>query len=170
MLTLTHRTRKKWQTTSQSKHGFRMPCAFGPIAIERVNILATKYVRPLKRGTKHLISKGLNLAISNERQSSWSVYFAIRFGLRLSRHIMNASKNLVNLDHKQVNAVASRIELDLRTGYAFTRFLTNSLRPLGGPLQKLTISYGMPRAQPLKIVVRSSFLQDHANFQPWALL
>jgi DNA topoisomerase-3 len=33
-----------------------------------------------------------------------------------------------------VLSVAVRIELDLRIGYAFTRHLTNSLRPLGGPL------------------------------------
>ncbi|KAH8166159.1 hypothetical protein CIB48_g2069 [Xylaria polymorpha] len=57
-------------------------------------------------------------------------------------HIINASKNLINLDHKQVNAVASRIELDLRIGYAFTRFLTTSLRTLGGPFQSLLLSYG----------------------------
>ncbi|RYP92670.1 hypothetical protein DL770_001183 [Monosporascus sp. CRB-9-2] len=57
-------------------------------------------------------------------------------------HILNAARNLVDLDEKQVNAVASRIELDLRIGYAFTRFLTISLRDLGGPLTQLVISYG----------------------------
>ncbi|RYP63473.1 hypothetical protein DL771_009266 [Monosporascus sp. 5C6A] len=57
-------------------------------------------------------------------------------------HILNAARNLVDLDEKQVNAVASRIELDLRIGYAFTRFLTISLRDLGGPLTHLVISYG----------------------------
>lgn len=35
------------------------------------------------------------------------------------------------------------MDLDLRTGYAFSRFLTNTLRGLGGPLQQATISYGM---------------------------
>jgi len=34
------------------------------------------------------------------------------------------------------------MELDLRTGYAFTRFLTNNLRSLGGPLAELMLSYG----------------------------
>lgn len=56
---------------------------------------------------------------------------------------MNASRNLIDLDLRQVNAVASRIELDLRIGYAFTRFLTTSLRVLGGPFQNLLLSYGM---------------------------
>ena len=46
------------------------------------------------------------------------------------------------LDEKQVNAVAARIELDLRIGYAFTRFLSNNLKSLGGPLSNLVISYG----------------------------
>jgi len=41
-----------------------------------------------------------------------------------------------------VDAVAARIELDLRIGYAFTRFQTNSLRGLGGPMAELTLSYG----------------------------
>lgn len=34
------------------------------------------------------------------------------------------------------------MELDLRIGYAFTRFMTNNLRPLGGPMENLTLSYG----------------------------
>lgn len=38
--------------------------------------------------------------------------------------------------------MATRIELDLRIGFAFTRFLTNSLRMMGGPLAELVLSYG----------------------------
>ncbi len=63
-----------------------------------------------------------------------------------ARHILNAARNLVNLDERQVNAVATRSELDLRIGYAFTRFLTNNLRALGGPLAALTLSYGTFRS------------------------
>jgi DNA topoisomerase III len=48
----------------------------------------------------------------------------------------------VSLDEKQADAVCARIELDLRIGFAFTRFLTLNLRPLGGPMSELTISYG----------------------------
>lgn len=55
---------------------------------------------------------------------------------------MNAARRLDTLDDKQVNAVSTRIELDLRIGFAFTRFLTNSLRTLGAPLEELVISYG----------------------------
>lgn len=57
-------------------------------------------------------------------------------------HVLSAARRLINLDGKQVDAVSTRIELDLRIGYAFTRFMTNSLRPLGGPMEKLTLSYG----------------------------
>ncbi|KAI1097527.1 prokaryotic type I DNA topoisomerase [Jackrogersella minutella] len=79
-------------------------------------------------------------------------------------HIMNASRNLINLDHRQVNAVASRIELDLRIGYAFTRFLTTNLRSLGGPLQKLVLSYGSCQFPTLGFVVDRYFRVR--NFKP----
>lgn len=59
-----------------------------------------------------------------------------------SSHILTAARQLVALDEKQVDAVSARIELDLRIGYCFTRFLTLNLRPLGGPLSNLTLSYG----------------------------
>lgn len=56
--------------------------------------------------------------------------------------MLSAARRLADLDEKMVNAVAARIELDLRIGYAFTRFMTNSLRMLGGPMGELTLSYG----------------------------
>lgn len=73
----------------------------------------------------------------------------------LRRHILNASRNLALLDDKQVQAVASRIELDLRIGYAFTRFLTLKLRELGDPLRNLVISYGkLSSYLPIPVVKR----------------
>ncbi|EZG10561.1 hypothetical protein H106_00614 [Trichophyton rubrum CBS 735.88] len=45
-------------------------------------------------------------------------------------HIIHAVHCPVNLDEAQANAVASRIELDLRVGASFTRHLTLSLRPI----------------------------------------
>ncbi|KAK9435971.1 DNA topoisomerase III [Metarhizium brunneum] len=62
-------------------------------------------------------------------------------------HVLSAARRLVDLDKKQVDAVSTRIELDLRIGYAFTRFMTNSLRPLGGPMESLTLSYGEQKIQ-----------------------
>ncbi|KAB5570220.1 DNA topoisomerase [Coniochaeta sp. 2T2.1] len=58
-------------------------------------------------------------------------------------HILAAARRPTALDDRQVEAVNARIELDLRIGFAFTRFLTNNLRPLGGPLGgKKVLSYG----------------------------
>ncbi|KAH6654346.1 DNA topoisomerase [Truncatella angustata] len=81
-------------------------------------------------------------------------------------HILNAARNLVLLDEKQVNAVSARIELDLRIGYAFTRYLTNNLRPLGGPLAnpKLVLSYGSCQFPTLGFVVDRYFRVQ--NFKP----
>ncbi|KAL2271743.1 hypothetical protein VTJ83DRAFT_1114 [Remersonia thermophila] len=79
-------------------------------------------------------------------------------------HILSAARRLVSLDEKQVDAVAARIELDLRIGYAFTRFLTLSLRPMGGPLQGLTLSYGSCQFPTLGFVVDRYFRVK--NFVP----
>lgn len=81
-------------------------------------------------------------------------------------HVLSAARSLAELDEKQVNAVATRIELDLRIGYAFTRFITNNLRPLGGPMEKLTLSYGMrPTINMLNPLLTA---QDRASSQPLA--
>ncbi|RDW83380.1 DNA topoisomerase [Coleophoma crateriformis] len=68
-------------------------------------------------------------------------------------HILQAARNPIDLDDRQVNAVATRIELDLRIGYAFTRFQTNLLRTLGGPLAEAMISYGSCQFPTLGFVV-----------------
>ncbi len=57
-------------------------------------------------------------------------------------HVMRAALNPVNLDEKQVNAVAARIELDLRIGASLTRFQTLSFQTLDPRLEGI-ISYGM---------------------------
>jgi DNA topoisomerase III len=50
----------------------------------------------------------------------------------------------LDLDEHQINAVAARIELDLRTGAAFTRLQCRSLQPLAPQLQDAMISFGEP--------------------------
>jgi len=60
--------------------------------------------------------------------------------------------NLIDLDEKQVNAVAARIELDLRLGASFTRFQTLSLQIMGPSLADRIISYGMSQACSKKLV------------------
>ncbi|KEY70272.1 hypothetical protein S7711_04380 [Stachybotrys chartarum IBT 7711] len=79
-------------------------------------------------------------------------------------HVLAAARRLVDLDEKQVNAVSTRIELDLRIGYAFTRFMTNSLRPLGGPMENMTLSYGSCQFPTLGFVVDRYFRVK--NFVP----
>lgn len=48
----------------------------------------------------------------------------------------------MDVDERQANAVAARIELDLRIGAAFTRFQTLSLQTLGPELEDMILSYG----------------------------
>ncbi|KAI9166677.1 DNA topoisomerase [Paramyrothecium foliicola] len=79
-------------------------------------------------------------------------------------HVLSAAQRLIDLDTKQVNAVSARIELDLRIGYAFTRFMTNNLRPLGGPMEKMTLSYGSCQFPTLGFVVDRYFRVK--NFVP----
>ncbi|KAL3423667.1 DNA topoisomerase [Phlyctema vagabunda] len=68
-------------------------------------------------------------------------------------HVIHAAKHPVDLDDRQVQAVAARIELDLRIGYAFTRFQSNLLQPLGGPLAEAVLSYGSCQFPTLGFVV-----------------
>lgn len=65
---------------------------------------------------------------SNGRLQDDKVYRAI-FSHIERGHILNAARNPKRLDEKSVAAVATRIELDLRTGVAFTRLLTNTMAP-----------------------------------------
>ena len=58
--------------------------------------------------------------------------------------MIRAAQNAINLDEQQINAVAARIELDLRIGYAFSRFNTLTLQAMGGDLRERVISYGQP--------------------------
>ncbi|KAK6079226.1 DNA topoisomerase [Seiridium cupressi] len=79
-------------------------------------------------------------------------------------HVLNAARHLVMLDEKQVNAVSARIELDLRIGYAFTRFLSNNLKPMGDLLAQMTLSYGSCQFPTLGFVVDRYFRVK--NFKP----
>ncbi|PSS22396.1 hypothetical protein M430DRAFT_49524 [Amorphotheca resinae ATCC 22711] len=79
-------------------------------------------------------------------------------------HVIRAAKNPIDLDDRQVNAVAARMELDLRIGYAFTRFQTKTLRALGGPFSDLILSYGSCQFPTLGFVVDRYFRVK--NFVP----
>ncbi|KAL9612896.1 MAG: hypothetical protein Q9167_002529 [Letrouitia subvulpina] len=79
-------------------------------------------------------------------------------------HVIRAAQNPVPLDDRQVNAVAARIELDLRLGASFTRFQTLTLQKLGGGLAERVISYGSCQFPTLGFVVDRYFRVK--NFVP----
>ncbi|KAL4881129.1 DNA topoisomerase [Aspergillus karnatakaensis] len=68
-------------------------------------------------------------------------------------HIINAARELIELDERQANAVAARIELDLRIGAAFTRLLTLQLQNMHASLAKNVLSYGSCQFPTLGFVV-----------------
>ena len=57
-------------------------------------------------------------------------------------HVIQAARHPVALDDRQANAVAARMEIDFRTGAAFTRCLTLKLQSLLSEEKKI-ISYGL---------------------------
>ncbi|OAX81090.1 hypothetical protein ACJ72_04572 [Emergomyces africanus] len=93
-----------------------------------------------------------------------------RFSNTERAHILQAATNLIELDDYQANAVAARIELDLRIGAAFTRLQTLQLKSLGGVLDDRVISYGSCQFPTLGFVVDRYFRVK--NFKPekfWAI-
>lgn len=85
-------------------------------------------------------------------------------------HIVRAARNLVDLDMRQVNAVAARQEIDLRTGAAFTRLQTLKLRPVHQDLKGKTISYGSCQYPTLGFVVdRWRKVMSHRPEPFWAI-
>ncbi|EEQ30514.1 DNA topoisomerase III [Microsporum canis CBS 113480] len=68
-------------------------------------------------------------------------------------HVLQAARGPIGLDEQQVDAVAARIELDLRIGAAFTRLQTLQLQALGGVLAEKIISYGSCQFPTLGFVV-----------------
>lgn len=82
-------------------------------------------------------------------------------------HVIQAAKNPITIDENQANAVAARIELDLRIGASFTRMQTLSLRPLfeqRGLDEVRVLSYGSCQFPTLGFVVDQYFRVK--NFVP----
>lgn len=78
--------------------------------------------------------------------------------LTSDRHILQAAKQPIDLDERQINAVDSRIELDLRIGASFTRMQTIALKPLVHHVQELkAVSYGSCQFPTLGFVVDRYF-------------
>lgn len=81
-------------------------------------------------------------------------------------HVINAARNPIPLDDKQAQAVAARMELDLRIGAAFTRLQTLNLQDMIKPVQEDVgvISYGSCQFPTLGFVV-DRYLRVK-NFKP----
>jgi DNA topoisomerase-3 len=82
-------------------------------------------------------------------------------------HVINAARNPVPLDEAQADAVATRMEIDLRVGASFTRNLSLTLQPLFPPQtekSKQVISYGSCQFPTLGFVVER--YQRVRNFVP----
>ncbi|KAJ5132303.1 hypothetical protein N7448_006461 [Penicillium atrosanguineum] len=71
-------------------------------------------------------------------------------------HVLRAAREPVELDEFQANAVAARIELDLRIGAAFTRLQTLQLQAVVAALKEKVISYGKYRSGSSKIMTHAS--------------
>lgn len=85
-------------------------------------------------------------------------------------HVIQAAQRPIDLDDRQAKAVAARIELDLRIGAAFTRFLTLQLQNVAEQLAEQIISYGSCQFPTLGFVVDR--YHRVRNFKPetfWAI-
>ncbi|KAH3902073.1 related to DNA topoisomerase 3 [Saccharomycodes ludwigii] len=68
-------------------------------------------------------------------------------------HIINATRNPKKLDQKSIDAVSARMEIDLRAGLSFTRFLTNFFQNNKLVDAKVVVSYGPCQFPTLGFVV-----------------
>ncbi|KAE8148702.1 DNA topoisomerase [Aspergillus avenaceus] len=87
-----------------------------------------------------------------------------RFSNTERAHVLDAARAPIDLDDLQANAVAARIELDLRIGAAFTRLQTLQLKNMTEALKEKIISYGSCQFPTLGFVV-DRYLRVK-NFKP----
>ncbi|CEJ55946.1 Putative DNA topoisomerase [Penicillium brasilianum] len=87
-----------------------------------------------------------------------------RFSNTERAHVLQAAREPIELDEFQANAVAARIELDLRIGAAFTRLQTLQLQAVSAVLKEKVISYGSCQFPTLGFVV-DRYLRVQ-NFKP----
>lgn len=109
--------------------------------IAKESILGLRSGIKQREGTRVLRSNVLNSATLRGRKDG-SIMGYKSFMLTTSSHVLQAARALIELDERQANAVAARIELDLRIGAAFTRLQTLQLQSITQPFDIKVISYG----------------------------
>ena len=110
--------------------------------IARASILGLKFDKRLLKVIRDYKSNVQDSATRKERKCLHRLKFPNMPSNMSSRHVVRAAQNPVDLDDRQVTAVAARIEIDLRLGAAFTRYQTLTLQSMGGDLAEKLISYG----------------------------
>ena len=149
LLTFHCRTNCRLRKISGTKPGTARHCSYGLTAIERVSTSAPRSV--IKPSLEIHVSKSRepDSAILRERQWTISFLWSISQAVNLltsshspCSHVLQAAREPVELDEYQANAVAARIELDLRIGAAFTRLQTLQLQAVVAVLKEKVISYG----------------------------
>ncbi|SCZ88447.1 BZ3500_MvSof-1268-A1-R1_Chr2-1g04416 [Microbotryum saponariae] len=84
-----------------------------------------------------------------------------RFSAIIANQINNACQNAVELDMRQVNAVAARMDLDLRVGAALTRTQTLGLQgprtELAGPCQFPTLGFVVDQYERVQAFIAERF-------------
>ena len=114
----------------------------GPIVTARASILGLKFDKRLSKEIRGYKSSVQGSVTRREPKLFYRLKFRDAPSNMNSRHIVRAAQNPIDLDDRQVTAVAARIEIDLRLGAAFTRYQTLTLQSMGGDLAEKLISYG----------------------------
>lgn len=92
-------------------------------------------------------------SVSNPRLTVDSVWRA-QFSHLARQHVMAAALKPGQLEKRSIEAVATRIELDLRTGYSFTRFITDTMKlRFGKDTVGKVVLYGLCQFPTLGFVV-----------------
>ncbi|KAL6941513.1 hypothetical protein ACO0RG_002645 [Hanseniaspora osmophila] len=79
--------------------------------------------------------------------------FRANFSHLEKQHIINATRNAGKLNQNLIDAVATRMEIDLRSGLSFTRLLTNYFKSNGLVSKETVVSYGPCQFPTLGFVV-----------------
>jgi DNA topoisomerase III len=153
--------------TFSNKPAMRRCYSSGLIVTAKGSTSAPKFVSRREREMPESQSNVPDSAIQNARTFGFPSHVLHTESLS---HVIQAAQSPVELDDRQASAVATRIELDLRIGAAFTRLQTLQLKSLGDLLSDKIISYGSCQFPTLGFVVDRYFRVK--NFKPetfWAI-